>query len=229
MKILPLDNAAKTKVSEMVRELGALIFKDPRAENPCCRKGASPHSLRKIFHTLTRIHFSSPDNYGDLKDELACLVYDPDPNVSTLDILLTDLPRSEGSPEAAVIVSVKETTFKQLSMGDFAGDHPDGAGQDMVREASTKIFWRCRHPDPDVSQLMAQSLLDFLTMTKTSMAEKIGLTSMQLLGVSEPKFYNKPPNSVYESYVMSDVSYLYSLSVREESHVLKRFNIITNV
>lgn len=220
-----LASAIRTQTTAHIAELAGLLFRSPEEENSCCRVPLDASRLRKIFHTLTRIHFSHAGNFGDLQDRLGCLTYDPDPAASKLPILIHDRPQGNDSPNVAVLVSLQDIKFTKLVMGNIASEHPDGAGIDTLKKASTAAVWRFRHTDPDTACLMGQTMADFLMMTQESMGRKIGLLEMEITSLTAPKHIEKKPAETFEVLLVLQFSYNYSLSIREESHVLTRFSL----
>ncbi len=193
-----------------------------------CARPVSTHELRRIFLLSARAHFAHPDNFGELAEELACYTFDPDnPAGGKLKVELIN-SSDPSRPEAAdgVYVGISDRTFNKIGMGNAANPNtrkPDGATRTSVMQAVYTLTGRVVARNSGVADLLADSLCDFWYSMSEEFKYCLDLMSFDPVSVSAPARSRKEPNENFVREVKFSMGASYGVSVRIESHRIKKF------
>ncbi len=193
----------------------------------CCdRPGLNTVRLRRIFTLMVQDFFSNPVETNDeYREELACLKYSTDPKESQLYIGPTHAVGGADRDDAAgVYISVAEMRLDKIAIGDLFYTSPDGATSYYGKKAIAHMRFRCKHQDPDVALMMAESILIYLTACRKMMGENLpGLLEYDLVALDGLESDRPKPESRFRADVSLRIVYQMVVAVTEESHRLKKF------
>lgn len=200
-----------------------------------CYEAAPPNlnTLRRAFTALVRWAFSNTDNTDGYAEALKCLTWSADGSKSQLQIQ----PGSVQDPGdtlqvPAVLISCGQEgiQLQPYALNSHADESPDTASHRRVWSAKVNMTFACRAWDADVACLMADFVLMFLTAMEPKLRRTFGwLTDYKPVSQTEPVMTSvtqtEDATKWYESKVVMELTYTYSVFVAEESKRLKDFTV----
>jgi hypothetical protein len=185
-------------------------------------------SLRRIFLLATRELFADPVNYGDLSGKLSNFKYSEDPKESTL---LVDLDfeynPKELQPRHAVYVGLDDVRFTPMVLDHKAEISEDRASITYVQSAETALQVRCVAPNADEPLYLATIATAFYFAMRPVFMEELGLSRMDLIGLSKPTLIDKAPTRMFEVSFAAKLAFNFNIISTLEGHRLKSYKLAT--
>lgn len=198
-----------------------------------CYHGAPPSmsTLRRLFTLLARWPFASSDNMSGYEDALACLTWSPDPTKSHIKIEPASVVNpGDTSNIPGILVALKDgIQLKRAGIGDTGATLSDYSGRVSSFIGSADIVLTCRHQDADVTCMMADLLLLFLTAVQGYIIGSFRWAINYVpVGQTEPKLTFKEGDADtkwYESIVEIHLDFSYDTFTTREAPRLRGSDI----
>ncbi len=188
------------------------------------RAPLTPVNLRRFFVLMIRAHYSDPANHGpEIDEDLECMVWNPDPNLTGVDIDLAGANKGE-SRNPQIWVRLGNFQFKRLSFGHKSDDYePDNATERLILGCSCQLLIGHEGKTIDIAYNMAWSTLCFLLGFHDSIQETLGGEFAgfvpEVLG--EPNLLEPSPKDRIRVDVGARLDINISVVTTVESHRLK--------
>jgi hypothetical protein len=193
----------------------------------CMSEPLNGSNLRTIFLLLTRAHYSDPENYGYLQDQLKCVLWSSDPSKTTIEISPTqnyDINRDNKQP--AIYVGMdRATEFSKLDLTSRQSNLSDNSGYASGHIARSSVNFVHVFESADQALLAAESTTSFFIGIKEALRNKLNLSSFEPLSISPPAMIEKAPERFFRVDVTFGLAFNYNVLVNIESHRLKKFAI----
>lgn len=189
----------------------------------CLRKPINSVTLRRVFLLMMRVHWSDTHNFGDLKDELSCLVYSDEAG-SRLDVILDYMFDSKQTTSyPAIILGFGDMTTKKNSLDNYAGISEDYAAKYYALPTSIPLKISHIHSNADTAAAMAESTATFLLGTREPMMQRLNLRAFDITSISAVNLYEKAPSRYFKVEVSAQLDFNMAVTVNLEGHRLKKF------
>jgi hypothetical protein len=184
-------------------------------------------TLRRIFLSILRLHFSDPGHYGVYQDELGCFYYSSDPEkASTLHVALmhTVDPKKIG-PLPAIYVGISSATFEKQAIDNYQSVSADGATSIFTNlcQAAVKISHLARSADQAI--LLAENTLSVMAGMRPQLMEVFSFLMFDIQQITEPKIQEKGSDTAYIVDVNVSLAFNFLMSCNIESHPLARIGL----
>ena len=196
--------------------------------NECFGQPLTLTNLRAVILLVLRSHYADPNNFGDLKDALKCLTYDPDkPDDSSLGIELGSVfdTKNPGPGPGIYVDFSGQAEWKKKVLDNSAGYNDDNSLHKYVWLVETDMIISHLSDSIDLSLTMAESSTSLFLGLRPHLMQVLSLSSMEVKALSFPK----PPEKDIERYFRVDLvlSFVFNfhMSVNFESHRLKKFSL----
>lgn len=190
----------------------------------CHDRPLSSVTLRRIFTSLLRVHWSDKGNYGDFRDMLGCLEYSDDPKTSTLSILPTHVYEEDKNTEQIPGIFLGMTLdYRKLALNDFAGHGPDKSDTYNTIHATANIRITHAHRHADIAMSMAECTTGFLLGMREELMRKLGWDEMTVLGMADANRLRPDTERFFGVDLALRVTFNLGVTVNLESHRLKKF------
>ncbi|MCQ2172141.1 MAG: hypothetical protein MJZ17_05255 [Bacteroidales bacterium] len=201
-----------------------------------CVDGVEPslHSIKRIFTLLVQYLFSDKDRLSGLSEALACRTYSSDKSETGLNIApatVIDPGGTEVVPAILIQASNDGVKFEKIAMDPSVHESPDYASNTEVWKCDVVLQFRCLDRNGDVSGMMADALMLFLTSLRRGLLGRVPwLKEYVPVEITEPKLIKSEIDDTssdkwYESIVAVQITYIYSVFVATESKRLKDFSL----
>lgn len=204
-----------------------------------CYASAPPtlNTLRRAFTALVRWAFSSSTREDGFAEELGCLAWDEDPTKSQLQIQaasVMDPGDTEQVPGILISCGKEGVSYERPAISSKGTESPDTAAHYRNYTSNVKLQFVCKAFDADVACIMSDYLILFLAAIEQRLRETFGwLLDYKPLNQTEPAMTQKTQSDTttrwYESVVVLDLTYVYSVFVARESKRLKDFTVEPSV
>jgi len=185
-------------------------------------------SLRRVFLLATRELFSDPVNYGDLSEKLSRFKYSEDAKDSTLIVDLDfEYNPKELQPRHAVYAGLGDVTFDTLVLDHKAEISEDRAKITYVQSAKTALRIRCVAPNADEPLYLATVAAAFFFAMRPVFMDELGLSRMDLSGVTAPQLIDKAPTRMFEVSFAANLAFNFNVISTLEGHRLKAYRLTT--
>ena len=185
-------------------------------------------SLRRVFLLATRELFTDPVNYGDLSDKLSNFKYSDNAKDSTL---LVDLDfeynPKELQPRHAVYVGLDDVRFNTVVLDHKAEISEDRAKTTYMQAAETALQIRCVAPNADEPLYLATVATAFYFAMRPVFMAELGLSRMDLVGLSKPTLIDKAPTRMFEVSFVAKLAFNFNVISTLEGHRLKAYRLTT--
>lgn len=185
-------------------------------------------SLRRVFLLATRELFSDPVNYGDLSEKLSRFKYSDDLSESSL---LVDLDfeynPKELQPRQAVYVGLGDVSFDSAVVDHMAAISEDRSQVTYVQSAKTALQVRCVAPNADEPLYLATVATAFFFAMRPVFMDELGLSRMDLAGLSKPTLIDKAPSRMFEVSFVANLAFNFNVISTLEGHRLKAYKFKT--
>ena len=187
----------------------------------------TPVTIRRIFLLLTRMHYSTPDNYGQLKKALEKFIWHPHKKDGTIYIAYDyeyDAQNLDERP--AIFVGLDDIIFQKVAIDNAGQVTETRSGQNYVKVANTKVIIRHVSKSPDEVLAMADLSSQFFMGIRPMIRDALGrrLLEYDVLAIKSSRPFERNSTQA-DQHFMSDVivafSYNESWLTEMESHVIK--------
>ena len=190
----------------------------------CLDRPLSSVTLRRVFTSLLRVHWSDADNFGDFKEMLGCLTYSDNIRESSLTIQPTfvfdERETTEHIPGIFIGMSVD---YKKSVIDDFGGMGPDNSDTYNTVLATANIRFTHAHRSADLALSMAENTTGFLLGLREHIMKRLGLSEMTVLGLSDANRLRSDAQRFFGVDLAMRVTFNLGVTVNLESHRLKKF------
>ena len=185
-------------------------------------------SLRRVFLLATRELFSDPVNYGDLSEKLSRFKYSDTLSESSL---LVDLDfeynPKELQPRQAIYVGLGDVAFDSTVVDHMAAINEDRSQVTYVQSAKTALQVRCVAPNADEPLYLATVAAAFFFAMRPAFMDELGLSRMDLAGLSKPTLIDKAPSRMFEVSFVANLAFNFNIISTLEGHRLKAYKFKT--
>lgn len=198
-------------------------------EYKICDLIKDPFTLRRIFLLLTRNHFSSVDNFGNVP-EIYKKFYYTDSDDSPLNIDLDYIYNlDEGEKFPSIYVGLEDFTFTgNKVVDDLHSINKERSGERSwnVINTALKIQHMSANPD-DVLILSTLSTAFYRGITKF-LKETLKFTTFSVVQQTKPQLIKDSSKPIFNSTLMAAITYNEYWATNTESHRVKNININFN-
>lgn len=200
-----------------------------------CNTPPTLGNIRRGFITLARYCFSNPNNYDTNKDLLGCLKYSDDPKESSLSVVTTGAqdPADTQLIPGVFVSLADQIQFSDYYIGPYQRLSDDTARRTNSVSAKANIVLRCSHKNADVSCAMSDMCMMFFMAAIPHIKNTWGwLSQISIVSQSEPKLQqlseSDTSNKYYDSLLVIQIVYQYSINIDTESKRLKASTLDSN-
>ncbi len=196
----------------------------------CLKNYTQPSALRRLLLSLTRAHWSTPDNHGaeGRSSPLACLTWNRDPSLTKLQIELDGTDEAKNADGPKIIVRVGNFRFRPLSTEGGAIRSEDNASSLKLFETKPQILFRHEFRDLDVAFDAAFSTFGFFAGQAAAISALIGddvTLTPEVIG--EATQVRGAPDALYRVDFGMEIMFNLGVPTVLESHRLKRVQVNT--
>lgn len=171
---------------EVVRNLGRL----PK----------SPTNLRKLFLLMTRLHYSAPENFGELADLLRNYVWKSE-EPRGLDIMLDfQFDRSQSRTVPAIFVGMTDFIYSRRVVDNHKEFTDDRAGRMQVKSVGTTVILRHTSASADEALNLADLTAQFYLGAQDLLRDQGGFSQFEVQNLLQPKIFNRSPEQSYQQF-----------------------------
>lgn len=191
----------------------------------CPDRPLSSVTLRRIFTSLLKVHWSDSRNFGEFEDALGCLTYSDNTPETMLTIAPThafyDQATTQTLPGIFVGMGID---YRKSGLDDFAGYSADRSDTYRTVAATAKVAITHVHRQPDLALSMAECTTGFLLGIKDYLKERLGVSEITLLGLSDVNRLQQFDTAKFFGVDLAmRVTFNLGVTVNLESHRLKKF------
>lgn len=201
-----------------------------------CSKPPNLNTIRGGITTLLKYCFSDSSHYADNEEYLGCLTYSEDPKENKLNITAAGAydPGNTQLIPGIFVSLMGEVQFSRLGLQNTTSLSRDTARRSESLLATTNVQIKCSHRDADISCAMADTCLLFLFAAIQHMKNAWGwLRHVEIKAQTEPKLAQQSEtdttNKWYDSTLVIQLVYQYSIIVDTESKRLKEYTLDNSV
>lgn len=200
-----------------------------------CNSAPTLNNIRKGFTQLLKYCFSNTNHYSDNKEYLGCMVYSDDPSESQLSITAKgayDPSNTQLVP--GIQVSLAEgVQFNRQGARNTLAVSKDTARETLALQARANVQIRCSHKDADISCAMADMCMLFFMAAIKHINQAWGWVDyIDIVQQTEPKLNQQSEsdssNKWYDSTLVIQIVYQYSINIDTESKRLKEYTLDAN-
>lgn len=192
----------------------------------------SLNTLRHAFTALLKWAFASETNLDGFAEELGCLIYSTDETKTQIHIT-TSTEHDPGSTEHVPGITIgceQGVQYSKEWLSTESGNSPDFASHERVWLANAKIKIDCENYNADTACYMSDYVVMFLAAMEPVFRETFNwILDYKLVSQSEPKLTQKTQTEDatkwYESTIILDLNYRYSVFVARETKRLKDYGL----
>lgn len=185
----------------------------------------SPTNLRKMFLLLTRMHYSAPENFGELADLLKNYVWKAE-EPRGLDVLLDfDFDRSKARTVPAIFVGMTDFIYSRRVLDNHKEFTDDRAGRMQVKSVGTTVVLRHTSASADEAFNLADLTAQFYLGAQDMMREQAGFAQFEVQNLLQPKIFNRSPEQSYQQFeadVILGLQFTATWWTFTESHRIKQ-------
>jgi len=199
---------------------GNLLYSD---FNDCMDKPISSVTLRRVFTSLLKVHWSDSNNFGEYSEPLGCLIYDDDEGASKLSILPTYVFDDSNTESFPGIFIGMQLNYRKAAMDNFAGEGDDRSDTFYSTLANVAMTFSHVHRSADVAFSMAENTTAFLVGLRKPIMNRVGLMEMDVRGLSDAQQVRSKPDRFFGVDLTLNITFNLAMTVNLESHRLKKF------
>lgn len=160
----------------------------------------SPTNLRKMFLLLTRLHYSAPENFGELADLLKNYSWRAE-EPRGLDVMLDfDFNRSQARTVPAIFVGMTDFIYSRRVLDNHKEYTEDRAGRMQVKSVGTTVILRHTSASADEALNLADLTAQFYLGAQDMMREQAGFSQFEVQNLLQPKIFNRSPEQSYQQF-----------------------------
>lgn len=182
-------------------------------------------ALRRIFLLLTRLHYSTPDNYGDHKAALQELVWSQDDLKRKLHIDYDyHYTPTKLEQRPAIFVGTDDVAFKRVILDNFRNVTEDNSGTSSSYVASTTVIARHISGTPDEAMALGELSADFYLGIRQMIKERMRVHSFDISGIRSAKPFSRQPeqpDQMFACDLIMPISWIWDWTTTRESHRIK--------
>jgi len=186
----------------------------------------TPVTIRNIFLLLTRLHYSTPENYGPMKKKLQQYVWSSDPKVRTIHIA-QDYEYDAGKLDKvpAIFVGLDDIEYKKVVTGNHNKFSYDRSGEHLVKTASTKVIIRHIGNSADEAMTLENLTVQFFLGLQPIIRDTLPqVMEYDVLGSKSSRPFEKTSQQADQRFISDTIiafGYNSAWLVRFESHRIK--------
>ena len=186
----------------------------------------TPVTVRGIFLLLVRLHYSSTENYGPMKEKLKNYIWSKDPSKSTITATYDyDYDPAALDKKPAIFVGLDDIEYKKIVTGNHSHHTYDRAGEHLVKTACTKVIIRHIGSSPDealtLENLTCQFFLGLQPIIRDTLPQ---VMEYDVVGSKSSRPFEKNSQQAQQRFI-SDTIIAFSFNsawlVQFESHRIK--------
>ena len=189
------------------------------------RVALTPITIRGIFLLFTRIHWSSPDNYGAMKTKMSNFVWNKSPKERTV---LVDYDYNYDPAKVdqrpAIFVGTSDFDFLKIVVDNRRSQSEDNAIEDYVKIASTNIIVRHIGKTADESWQMADLTAQFFLGMRKLIQERLKVHSFEVGKMIASKPFERATQQADQQFIVDlimNLQYNAVWLIVREGHRLK--------
>ncbi len=184
-----------------------------------------PVSLRRIFLLLTRLHYSTPNNYGAYKEVLDTLVWSQDDLKRKLhiDYDYHYLP-SKLEQRPAIFVGTDDIKLERLVQDNYRENVSDNSGTMSSMKAGSAVIIRHISMTPDESLALVELSSDFYAGIRQLLKERLKLHSFDIGAIRTAKPFSRSPeqpDQMFACDLIMPISWIWDWTTTREGHRIK--------
>lgn len=181
--------------------------------------------IRRAFLLLTRLHWSTPFNYGRYAEAFADTFYSDDEKARKLEVDLTD----NADPSAAqfrlpsIFVGLGQYSFERVVVGNYGGHSDDRATTYKTTRGQNMVQWFHFAEHSDAALAMAEVTNGFAASIGDLLKNYLNIENYMVAGMTPPmKIAAKDSVEKYQCSLTATFTFNNVLSLTHESHRLKK-------
>lgn len=182
-------------------------------------------SLRRIFLLLTRLHYSTSDNYGDHKVALKELIWSQDDLKRKIFIDYDYHYRpNKLEQRPAIFVGTDDVSFRRVVLDNHRKVVEDNSGTVSSYVASTTLIVRHISPTPDEAMAIGELSADFYLGIRQMIKDRMRVHSFDVGSIRSAKpFARGPdePDQMFACDLIMPISWIWDWTTTRESHRIK--------
>lgn len=181
-------------------------------------------TLRRMFLLLTRLHYSSADNFGAMAEKLKEYVWTPGLTTKLKIDLDFNYIRGKKDTVPCIYVGTDDIGYNRKVVDNQKSTNEDRSGENYVKGSATNIILRHAASSPDDAWIMADLTAQFYLGIRKMLIDKTGFESFEVVAQKGTKIFMR---TAEESDQQFEVDLLMSLTFNSiwlttlESHRIK--------
>lgn len=210
------DNATPADGNALFRELSKFVL--------------TPITLRRMFLLLTRIHYSSSDNYGEFKSLLVDYIWNRDTKLCKLFVDFDynfDPQNMDRRP--AIYVGLDDINFQKAVVDDHVKHSYDRSTEEFIKYGHTNVIVRHIGKTADESLLLSDLSSEFFMGIKSMIHDsfpRITSYDVQAIKSSRPfAMTSQEASAQFISDLIISISFNAMWQIEFESHRIKTITL----
>lgn len=185
----------------------------------------NPVTVRSIFLLFTRIHWSSPDNYGQMKPKMAGMIWHREPKQRTVGVDYDynyDPAKLDQRP--AIYVGTADFDFLKIVVDNRKSQTDDNSGENYAKIASTNIIIRHIGKTPDESWQMADLTAQFFLGMRKLIQERLKVHAFEVVKMVASRPFERTSQQADQQFIVDlilNLQYNAVWLIVREGHRLK--------
>jgi hypothetical protein len=194
----------------------------------------SPITIRGIFLLLTRLHYSTPDNYGNLREQLRRFVWSKNQKETALLIELdyeyNPKPADASGQRPAIYVGTNDYVFAQAVINSLMDRTDNRAGTNFTSNVKVEVILRHVGKTPDEALALSTLSKKFYQGIRTLLQEKLRVKTFDIARIATSRPFERTsvqPDQQFMSDLVMNLVYEDSWTTIREGHILKTVGMET--
>jgi hypothetical protein len=189
----------------------------------------APVTIRRIFLLLTRLHYSSPENFGPLKEQMKDYLWHKEPGKGKLHIDFdTKYDPKQLDQKPAIFIGLDDIEYKKIVLNNHARFTYDTAGEHLIKTAQTKVIIRHVADSADeamtLENLTCQFFLGIQPIIRDTLPEVLEYDVIASKSSRPFEKASQQPEQRFVSDTIIALSYVSAWMVTFESHRIKKIS-----
>jgi len=189
----------------------------------------APVSIRRIFLLLTRLHYQTADNFGEMKEQMKNYIWSSktDECKVLIDLDFHYDPKNLGK-RPAIFVGLDDVEYKRIALDNHAYFSYDTSGQHLIKTAQTKVIIRHIADSPDDAMTMENLTCQFFLGLQPVIRDTLPqVLEYDVVASKSSRPFEKTSQQAEQRFVSDTIiafSYVSAWMVTFESHRIKKIS-----
>lgn len=221
----PPDPNAPRSQADIEKELGQGAAAESTLLEQLETIALTPLTIRRIFILLTRLHYSDPDHFGNMRPKLEKFVWNSDPKLRGIHIDFDyNYDPSNVDLRPAVFIGTSDIDFRKMVVNNQHSQTDDRSGETYVKEGGTNIILRHIGKTPDESWALGDLTAQFYMGITKMLQERLKVSSFEVVKLMASKPFERKAQEADAQFIVDlimNLQYNAAWLTTREGHRIK--------